>query len=274
MITRIMGNPRAVAVVLGHLGASQDAMEHYATWYTDRQCSIVTGTSPPSRFSLNQSLKPTALEVWRETVKILRETPPNVPLVVHLFSNGGAFLLEEMEVLLESDGSGELSSGGLSRDDCDLIFQRLKNGYQLFDCCPCYIRMAWDWSHFSQSFPHPTWSAWARGSYTFVAATCLTIWCTATISWNRPSQFWARMLNSQVCLHNIYTYTTMDLATDAFKLEQLIDYRRTKFGADCRIYRFEDSNHCRLARDHPDEYTAVIDEALEAAIQRSTNPNS
>ncbi|KAL7581265.1 hypothetical protein ACA910_006036 [Epithemia clementina (nom. ined.)] len=292
IIRKVIERPRAVAVVLGHLGVNQETMEHYAQWYTDRHCSVVTGTSPPARFTLNQSLKPTALQVWSETCQVLRDTPSHVPLVIHLFSNGGAFLLEEMELLLlhhqstaaaaayqqpataatTSTDEASSDSSHLTKDDYDLIAQRLKTGYQFFDCCPCYIRMAWDWSNFSQSFPHPAWSSWGRGSYTLVSSSCLTMWCTATLSWNRPSRFWERMLHSQVCLHNIYAYTTMDLATDAFKLEQLIEHRRTTLGADCKTYRFEDSNHCRLARDHPDEYNKAIDEALEAAVQRNQNP--
>ena len=235
-------------------------MEQYAKWYTDRHCSVVTGASPPELFVLNRSLRRTASRIWCETAKALRETPEKVPIVIHVFSNGGAFLMDEMELMLKEDAS---------KEDFELISQRLKTGFQFHDCAPCYIRTVWDWSNFSQSFPHPNWSSWGRCSYTFLASTCLTLWSTATLSWNRPSDFWGRMQNSRLCLHNIYAYTTTDLATDAFQLEQLIEYRRTKVGAVCKSYRFEDSNHCRLHRDHPNEYSRAIDEALDAAISRT-----
>ena len=97
--------PRAVCIVFGHLGSSISTLEKYAKYYTDRNCHVVATTSPPNLFMKNASLRSTTLDAIIQAGKLLQDaTPENnnntsvVPLVVHSFSNGGAFLLENMYI--------------------------------------------------------------------------------------------------------------------------------------------------------------------------------
>ena len=77
------------------------------------------------------------------------------------------------------------------------------------------------------------------------------------------------MVHSQACSRQIYVYTTSDMAFDATAVDQLIDTRRA-MGLNITVHRFNDSNHCRLDKDHPEECGKAIDDALAAAIQRDT----
>jgi hypothetical protein len=259
LATSILAEPRAVSIVLGHLGVSAHTLARYGKLYTDRNCRVVTACSPPSIFVRNASLRPKAREILNQATVALKDTPETVPLVIHSFSNGGAFLLEEMEDILENEPT----------DETKLISSRLKNGYQLFDSCPCYIRPLWDTHHISESFPHPKWSSVSRWLYAAGASATLTLWCSATLSWHRPQRFWSRMQESRVCHHQIFIYTTTDMLSDAAAVDRLIATRQ-EMGIDCKVYRYSDSDHCRLDKDHPEEYGQAIDEALEAAILRCT----
>ena len=254
--------PRAIAIVLGHLGARQSTLEDYASWYRQRSCVAVTGAAPPLRFLRNASLQPTAARLWQETLNVLRDTPPEVPVVVHMFSNGGSFLWDAMDRALTEDS--------LAPADRALLQSRLKSGCLIFDSCPCYIRTLWDTSTpWNTSFPYPGWSAWTRALYTGLAATALTTWLTATLSWNRPAQFWQQVTESTTCLHHVYVYTTTDLASDAAAVDRLVAHRRQHNLGTTVQYRYQDSNHCRIDKDHPQDYQRMIDDALEAACQRA-----
>jgi hypothetical protein len=288
--SKLVENPRAVAIILGHLGATRETLEGYSALYHPAQppndqppCSIVAAASPVPRFVLNQSLRPTARQVLEQTHVALQDTPNSVPVVVHVFSNGGAFLLEQMEQILQSaqDAEEERPQEQLcqNQDECDLklIASRMKFGYQFFDSCPCYIRMAWDWEHATDSFPHPAWPSMGRFAYTAAASCSLTAWCTMTLSWHRPRSFWNQMLHSRICRHQIYMYSTRDLASDAAAVDRLIQQRRETLGEsvfDCTVYRFQDSGHCRLLQDHPMEYKKAVQDALQAATERSNDTSA
>ena len=51
------------------------------------------------------------------------------------------------------------------------------------------------------------------------------------------------------------------MLSDAAAVERLVEHRKSVANVVTR--RFDDSNHCRMHVDHPQEYGAIIDEALE-----------
>jgi Eukaryotic protein of unknown function (DUF829) len=262
--TTVLSEPRAVAIVLGSLGCSSETLANYGRMYSNRHCSVITAYSPPIRFLCNASLTKTAFQILNKATVILQDTPSNVPLVVHAFSNGGAFLLEEIEKqLLEHQQQPELST----EDKYNLFASRMKIGYQFFDSCPCYIRNVWDTTHVWHSFPHPHWSKYGRYIYTIGASLSLTVWCTLTFAWHRPQQFWDRMIQSKSCPYQIFMYSTTDLLSDAAAVDRFVSSRSTQ-GVHCSVYRFDDSNHCQLDKDHPLEYGKAIDDALQAVLRK------
>ena len=270
-LTRLVDNPRAVAVVLGHLGASESTLERYAKYYTDRNCSVVASASPPSQFMLNKSLRSTTEDCLIETAKILHDTPDTVSVVVHSFSNGGAFLLENIHVIFNEEVANDddntatnTAADSTKRQDFELVKSRLARGYIWYDSCPCYLRMVWDTSGLTDSFPVQRWSSPYRTLYTMGSMCGLTLWEACTLSWQRPTVFWNRMKEmNKLCNKEIFMYTTADLASDASKVDELIRERQNQ-GSDVKIYRYEDSGHCKLDKDHPEEYGEALDEALES----------
>ncbi len=63
-------------------------------------------------------------------------------------------------------------------------------------------------------------------------------------------------------------YTTTDKVTDATRIDDLIETQRQQ-GRTTTAYRYQDSSHVGLLRDHPDDYHRAIDKALQGAIERA-----
>ena len=287
VLVRRVSGAKAVALVLGPLGASPEStMDGFGKMYQDRNCSVIAATSPTLRFFLTQHrmLKPTAMAMVKGAANALRETPKDIPLVLHVFSNGGAFLLEEMELLMdevaEKDNHVSSHSGAsihsateneenLTWEEVELIQERME--YQFYDSCPCYLHMMWDISpYLGDAFPNPMWHSLSRKVYYLGSAFSLTTWCAFTGSFKRSNQFWSRMEKCRpYCKHQIYFYTTTDMLTDATRIDDLITKRRQEPHNDTIVVRrFDDSGHCTMYRDHNDEYNQVLEEVLEAATNR------
>jgi hypothetical protein len=271
---RPVETPRAIVLVLGPLGVSMRSLEQMADLYPD--CSVVAASSPPCRFILNQSLSPTAQEILRSAQNMLTTSRATtggttVPIVTHAFSNGGAFLLDAIEQTLRSGDADhtKMTTTGTRTDpttaiDVDALRGAMSKGFQLFDSCPCYIRLLWDWQHLNDSFPHPQWSRTWRWLYTMGASLSLTLWSMCTGAIGRPCRFWNAMKQSDLCLHQIYIYSKCDMLSDAAAVERLVTYRTSVKQADCIVHAYDDSGHCRLHIDHQQEYSEAIEAAMTA----------
>lgn len=310
--------PRAVAVVLGHLGATHAQLDALSDLYVRRGCWVVAARCPPVSFFMAQHgwLRPVAAQVVAETATLVRrdaaevkvlsttsttteadEDAPALPVVVHLFSNGGAFLLEE------------LGRGGCSQeeeeedhpprrpdnDDWALFRRHVRHGYLFYDSCPCYLHVPWRLfggggdgneaaaaaasSFWRDAFPFPGWTPWARKLYLAAASACLGMWCLLTGSTSRPRDFWNAMSRPPLDVaHLVYFYTTDDKVTDASRIDALVEEQKKRRlmqrgtsddAPHVTVHRHEDSGHVRLCWDHPDEYGRAIDRALEGAIDRA-----
>jgi hypothetical protein len=64
-------------------------------------------------------------------------------------------------------------------------------------------------------------------------------------------------------------YTTADRVTDASQIDKLIEMQQRQEGRNVTAYRYQDSHHCGLGRDHLDDYNKAIDIALQGALERS-----
>jgi hypothetical protein len=267
IFTSIRDRPRAVAVILGHLGVTEEQLERYTKdLYQAKECSTIAARSPPFQF-MTHRLQHVAVDVIKEAATILRPTPASVPLVIHLFSNGGAFILEDIEILLKNEDSNE---DLVSRQDTALVSERLKFGYELFDSCPCYLHNVWHPSFIGDAYPSKSWSRIGRSIYFVGSALSLTMWCTMTFGLHRPGQFWNHMLEATATDHQIYWYTTADMLSDASRIDDLIEHRKGLGDGDITVFRYDDSNHCRLLNDHEDVYHESIERALTAACERGT----
>lgn len=98
--------PRAVVILFGWLGAKSTEMERYAKLYHERQCSTVMATAATMSILLKDDavLGELAVTACREAARLVRQGDMTdigvgnyIPVLVHAFSNGGAFLVEALE---------------------------------------------------------------------------------------------------------------------------------------------------------------------------------
>uniref|UniRef100_A0A0G4IEF2 AB hydrolase-1 domain-containing protein n=1 Tax=Chromera velia CCMP2878 TaxID=1169474 RepID=A0A0G4IEF2_9ALVE len=257
-------NPRAISVVLGHLGVTHAQLTEYAGWYTRLNCATIATGSPPLAFvsHYRSSLRRAAAEVLEEADRLLEEhegktgSSEKLPILLHAMSNGGCFVLHEMEVMIEGDPQ-----------KYKRLSDRMKVGAQVFDSCPCFLRTAWH-NPPGEAFPFSGWSRWGRWWYKQGATVGLSLW--SVLDPSLPRRFWTHMESSRHCVHQTFIYTTADAASDATAVDRLIDKRRKIAESDVKSLRWEDSGHCRLHRDHEEQYMQAIKEAVDAAVERAS----
>jgi hypothetical protein len=271
VVTSFLEQPRAIAIVLGHLGSTDAELRRLSQIYRERHCAVVAARSPPLDFFLTQHgrLRPIASEILRETASLSRQCnnqknkeENNVPVVIHQFSNGGTFLLEAMT-------KEEHGARGDSSEDYNEVKKRLQ--YIFYDSCPCYLHMPWALGpYWNDAFPFPGWRSLPRKLYLLAASVSLSVWCLCTGSLSRSRDFWDSVGDPFNCQHLVYMYTTNDKVTDATRIDDLIDTQREN-GKDVLAYKYCDSSHVGLLRDHAEDYNRAVDLALERAIERATS---
>lgn len=105
-VEQVRRRPRAIAVLLGHMGQERKDLDRYATrLYHSQHCSTVSATAPFMVYATHDAatLSEYAVVVIRETARLIRYGEwsemgfGRIPVLVHVLGNGGAQLLEEME---------------------------------------------------------------------------------------------------------------------------------------------------------------------------------
>ena len=239
-------------------------------------------------------------------------TPPEknkIPVIVHMYSNGGTFMVEEMDrqiSLLEESAE----SNYCREENCKsnttipaqlIVADRIRRyGYLFFDSCPCYLHMVWDIrpEYWKTAFPFPMWNRLSssgvavgdllRKVYLLMAATSLSFWCLLTGSPGRSKKFWSCMLKPPInARHLVYMYSKNDKVTDSSRIDDLIAeqtqqqrQQQRSFHVDkdggtnspsIVAYKYDDADHVDISTVHPEEYNRAIDEALRQAIHRTYN---
>jgi len=269
VITHFHQNPEAIAIVLGHLGITPQGLRRLSRLYLDRGCAVIAARSPPLDFLLahHGRLEPVTRAILRESESLRRQCESlshindgrekeKIPIVIHMWSNGGAFLWEE----LMKDPTFDQT-----------IKPHLQ--YVAYDSCPCYLHMPWRLGPFwRDAFPFPGWPIFARKLYLAAASLSLSAWCLFSFSLSRSQVFWSQMTDPP-CQNLVYFYSTNDKVTDAARIDQLIHEQREMKRINVVAKRYDDSAHCRIDYDHAEEYARTIDEALGGKTNRSTGSN-
>ena len=233
-----------------------------------------------------------------------------IPVIVHMYSNGGTFMVEEMDrqiSLLEEAAEPNY----VRKENCMsntmipaqlIVADRIRRyGYLFYDSCPCFLHMVWDIrpEYWKTAFPFPMWDRLScsgvavgdvfRKAYLFVAATSLSVWCLLTGSSGRSKKFWSCMLKPPInARHLVYMYSTNDKVTDSSRIDDLIAEQRLRQRQQQRsfhdddndsgtnspsvvAYKYDDADHVDISAVHPEDYNKAIDEALRQAIHRTYN---
>lgn len=300
--------PRAIVLILGFGGATPRILTKYADLYHRLGCSTVAGTASSSLIFARgqdhemQHLDGVARSAVRTVAGVIRNSEENkdfqrnsgnreVPVALHILSNGGAFVARRIGVLVtEAIGDDATQSGSDNNNEDDsndllLFADRLQRGYQLFDSAPCYPTTQSALTVIRHILPNP-WIG-IPVSYLFALR---VVWLPGAISLltGNPTKgelFWRALLGdcSTLCPRQAFVYTVRDEIADSDKIRgfaaairehhqeassqrlSIADAARSHHPATrwVRTMHLEDSQHVQHLRLHPDKYSDFVEDILK-----------
>ena len=162
------------------------------------------------------------------------------PLYVFVFSNGGAFVLKEMQDRLRDPQRFPC---------CAVAFAGAA-----FDSAPCYLHPMTGVRAVTEGQP-----AWVKP---FVALLFTSLSLPAGFFWDYPRNFW-RAWEQAPDRRELFLFSEVDPLCDHLKLAALVEARRAA-GARAERREFVGSKHVQHMRTYPDEYKAALGDWLLA----------
>ncbi|EOD13333.1 hypothetical protein EMIHUDRAFT_246956 [Emiliania huxleyi CCMP1516] len=122
-------------MLFGWLGATHSQLKEYSMLYHDGGACTVRATASMLDTMRTPRLLATGLAVLRAAAALLASLPPCTPLVVHVFSGGGALVWEALRDASFAVGDGCFD--GSASDAALLRLLRRRVRAEIFDSAPC-----------------------------------------------------------------------------------------------------------------------------------------
>jgi len=284
---------KAVVIMYGWLGAKPKQVQKYADLYVQRGCIVVYGTASIQTIMLRRESYLTAAvkESIQEAAKAIRRletamsnnndtthtstpsvtpsvTPSSslmVPVVLHYFSNGGAFLAEKLYQLISSNEQKKgfaAAEADNDNDNADLILvaDRLATrGFEVADSAPAFLHDNVYARALEQAIPNQPLLLVMSKSLLWFAFKLSQMLGRESVQ----NEFWKNMITSNLCERQAFIYSVADKLTDSKKIDELIETRKER-GVEIISARFDDSDHVMHMRKYPKEYGELLDKVIVA----------
>lgn len=273
---------KAVVIMFGWVGGEMKHLKKYADLYFNHprhKCNVVYGiASIATVFTRNESnLAMIAMDAVQKAVKTIQsaesaincdnnnDTKKEIPVILHYFSNGGAFVVEKLWLMMKKATSpGEITmENQKNTEDLNFISKRLRmRGFEVLDSAPAYISDDLVQKVINASFQNLPLSA--RKIFGCLVSGLFKLAAYIRKSGNDAEVFWTNMIESNLCQRQVFVYSSVDKITHVKKLEEFIEARR-KHGIDITVLKFDDSDHVLHMKTHPEEYKEkILDYCLDA----------
>ena len=245
----VAAKPRAVVLLFGWHGAQLRHVQKYAALYEN--CTTITGVCSP--FSVMTKWAPAIDRFVTEGVheaSRLRVDDPAVPVLVHSFSNGGAFCLERLRILIDKRESEE--------------FQNFKIDVEVFDSAPAFT----SFQSATRAMYHGAPNLAAFGAIFIAGFTAFLVDCIVCLLCGKDSTgkaFWKNMKEGGNDCPQGFVYSSADELTDHIKLDELIEFRKKRLQVDVTELKFDDSAHVQHLLAHRSEYIQFIELMIDKA---------
>lgn len=265
MITVVKGNipTRAVVILYGWLGSIPRHVQKYAQIYLNEGCSVVYGTahSMDIMFRIESRLSGFALESVRKAATIIREQEAlghgKIPVGLHYFSNGGAFVAETLTRAIMIQRQHQESQTSSDAADLILVADRLR--FEVCDSAPAYLHSESGLLAIDRGVSNPLIKA------VFKAVFRLALLATSLKTRPDKEIFWENAINSDLCKNQAFIYSVKDALTDHKMIDDLIIKRKER-GIHILVCKFEDSDHVQHLLKHPNEYKKTVMNMLEKSL--------
>ena len=87
---------------------------------------------------------------------------------------------------------------------------------------------------------------------------------------HRLMDYWNQLLNSDLCGHQAFIYSTSDTATDPSHLQEFIATQQQQPDAKISVLKLQDSEHVQHFRPHPYLYTPFVQNFVTVLLQQPT----
>lgn len=257
--------PHAVVLIFGWFGSQLRHVNKYSELYHARSCATVTGVADSCAIikGEKQVLDAFALEAARKAIKILKEIDQDLPVITHVFSNGGTIPLSRLETLIHKANRAR-SKGIMTAMDSDLILlgNAMRKGGQIFDSSPCFPDYVTAIRGIGSGIQNSITRFIAQGAFVLmILIQTPLIWLSGEPSFT--DQLWHHVMHRPIAPRQAYVYSTKDRITNCDKLEALIAFRQHTAGVEnILVKRFTDSKHVLHLRQHPEEYVAFVNEMI------------
>ena len=255
---------RDITQVLGFGGAKPRYVQKYASLYNDKDCCTIFGTATNYDVFVDHSRLDTfAKEAIQSAASVIREeeaahshTAPHkqqTPLVMHILSNGGAFVTRNIGHMLDTRIENDDS-------DLELFASRLKMGAQIFDSAPCYMDNTANFNVIKHLIPNPFIGIVAAVLFSLRSSLSNAVSLLTGIP-THADFYWNAWIEDTNCMRQAFIYSEKDDIANSRKIEEFIRERK-KRGVNVCVKHFRDSVHVQHLRYHPQEYSTFIDGIL------------
>lgn len=266
---------KAVVIMFGWFGAVSKHLKKYADLYvthSQHKCAAVYGTASNAAIITRNDSKLTSIviDAVRKAVEIIKaaesatNTKEEIPVILHYFSNGGAFVVEKFWLMMKK---ATISPRNTEEDEyLQFINTRLKTrGFEVLDSAPAYV---YD-DTARRVIDSSVRSLFLRNSLKILISITIVLMKTSAFilkKENAAQVFWRNMLESNLCRRQAFVYSSIDKLTDAKKLSDFVEARR-KHGIEIIVVKFDDSDHVLHMKKHPKEYKEqIVDRVLNEVV--------
>jgi len=265
---------KPTVVLAGWLGCKRRSLRRYETMYADMGWNVIvqiasplmvvksaTGLNGPSQSMTNTTTSNCIRELALDTLDQVQKTHCN-GFVFHAFSNGGAFLWEEVRNIISSN-----TWRRRPRNNCNNLHRETDSTDKLvglvFDSAPAYYT---EQDTMMKALSYATVEEQEEGKALLEKATHeMGDAACSELKHRRAQQYWQGMLDDDANVPHLYLYSKADLLTPYKKIDELIDYRRSRFGNESvSALCFDDSPHCCHFLKHPEQYQTSLKRFLNA----------
>ena len=239
--------PRYTAICLGWLGSKDHHLQKYADIHLSLGASrvLVRTSSVTDLFLSHHNINNVALSVIKDVSLGARPDGPD-PVILHAFSNGGAFVVWKLMALLDSGAYPGFKIAGI-----------------VWDSAPATVTADTGASAFSSSIRYQ----WLQAPAYHIVRGILRI-ALLLKSYRRAldTDFWSAM--ASVPYASLYIYSTADRITLAAPLSALILERTHRLPTLQRSLVLSDSGHVRHLVMYPAEYVGAMTSFLQEVLPR------
>jgi len=273
---------QAVVIMFGWYNSAPKHVKKYAELYSNQpqnKCAVVYGSLMTSAFiTRNHTLLYSfVMEAVRKAVEIIKHVESEnsrtggaaaekkVPVILHYFSNGGAFAVEKFGIMMKDAIAGNLAERQ-DAEDLKTINSRLKTkGFEVLDSAPGYLKNLLRLAFATINTSIPFLPLKLVVMFLVSISAILMILAKFLVPGREALKtiFWNNMLESDVCQRQAFIYSSVDKLANGDKIDEFVEARKKK-GIDVTVLKFDDSEHCMHMKAHPTEYKEkIVDHVLE-----------